>query len=71
VDRHLTDVMTSYWANFAAQGDPNGPGLPAWPTCDARQDVLMELGERIGPLSTPRKAQMAFQLREIELSLNS
>ena len=31
VDKKLADTMSSYWANFAATGNPNGKGLPAWP----------------------------------------
>ncbi|GAB3149882.1 carboxylesterase family protein [Micromonospora sonneratiae] len=28
--RRLGDLMIGYWARFAATGDPNGHGLPAW-----------------------------------------
>ena len=30
-DRELADMVSSYWANFAKTGDPNGGNLPAWP----------------------------------------
>jgi len=31
-DKALSELMRKYWANFAKNGNPNGAGLPQWPT---------------------------------------
>ncbi|MBO6040404.1 MAG: carboxylesterase, partial [Oscillospiraceae bacterium] len=45
--RELADIFSSYFATFAATGDPNGEGLPVW-ELSRDGDQLMELGDHIG-----------------------
>jgi para-nitrobenzyl esterase len=53
-------MMSSYWVNFAASGDPNGKGLPKWPAYEQRSDLLMEFGDEIAMRRVPHKAQLDF-----------
>jgi carboxylesterase type B len=49
-DQRIADRVSSYWVNFAAAGNPNGNGLPHWPSAAERPQETMELGDRIGPI---------------------
>lgn len=52
-DRALSELMSIYWVNFAATGNPNGPGLPDWPTLRDAPDKVMELGKSSSVISRP------------------
>lgn len=40
-DKSISELMHSYWANFAQKGDLNGSGLPAWPVFDEKAQQTM------------------------------
>lgn len=59
-DWKIADTMSSYWANFAATGDPNGKGLPKWPATEGKSPVVMEVGNRFGPMPVAEKSRLDF-----------
>jgi para-nitrobenzyl esterase len=59
-DRKLSEIMSSYWVNFATTGNPNGKGLPVWPNYDEKKDLALGLGDEIHPIPVPNKAGLDF-----------
>ena len=59
-DHKLSEIISSYWVNFARTGDPNGEGLPQWPVYNTQEDQAMELGEKVAPRSHINKAGLDF-----------
>jgi para-nitrobenzyl esterase len=60
LDRKLSDTISSYWVNFAENGDPNGKNLPKWSPFDDKKNTRMVLGDIVetGPGLT--QAQVEF-----------
>ena len=57
-DVTLSDRMMSYWVEFAKNGAPNAPGLPAWPPFNETTQQVMYFDGTIGPRPMPNQAQL-------------
>lgn len=52
-DEALSEIMQTYWTNFAKTGDPNKGGAPYWPQWNSEEDLLLELNDEIGLIENP------------------
>lgn len=44
-DVKISEILTRYWVNFAAAGDPNGEGLPVWTPYTKEAPLTMHVGD--------------------------
>jgi len=57
-DLRLSEVMQSYWVQFARTGDPNGAGLVQWPVFDSGAAAYLELSDKPRTWSHLRDAEL-------------
>ena len=59
-DTELSEMIMSYWTNFARTGDPNGKGLAEWPAYTTAKPAAMILDNAVksGPVPNLEKLQV-------------
>lgn len=56
----VSEIMQQYWINFAKTGNPNGKGLPYWPTFDDTKPTTMQFSNGASLIMRPNREQVDF-----------
>jgi para-nitrobenzyl esterase len=68
-DRQIASLMSGYWVNFVKYGDPNGPGLPHWPTFRS-PGTLIELGGTFRPFPPMSREKLELFRKHVDAGGN-
>lgn len=68
-DPVIASNMATYWANFVANGDPNGPGLAPWLSKGEAPDQHMCFDEKIGMVEDVYDPRISAEVRIWERKL--
>jgi para-nitrobenzyl esterase len=60
IDSRLSEIISSYWVNFATRGDPNGKDLPRWPIYSEKTHLVIQLGDKVEAVPLPHQARLDF-----------
>ncbi len=57
-DWAISETVATYWTNFAKHGDPNGPGVPAWPEFSSGKPQAMYFKNTAFPGPVPSESSL-------------
>jgi para-nitrobenzyl esterase len=56
----LAEIIQQYWVNFAKTCNPNGKGLPYWPSFDESKPTTMQFSYGASLIMRPNREQIDF-----------
>jgi len=56
----VAEIIQQYWVNFAKTGNPNGKGLPYWPSFDKDKATTMQFSNGASLIMVPNREQIDF-----------
>ena len=56
----VSEMIQQYWVNFAKTGNPNGTGLPYWPSFDETKPTTMQFSNGASLIMRPNREQIDF-----------
>ena len=56
----VAEIIQQYWVNFAKTGNPNGKGLPYWPSFDDAKPTTMQFANGASLIMRPNREQVDF-----------
>jgi carboxylesterase type B len=59
-EQALSTSMIGYWSRLAHAGDPNGPGIVAWPRYEPAHEAYLGFDDVIAPAPWPREPNCDF-----------
>jgi para-nitrobenzyl esterase len=59
-DRAVAALASHYWVNFVKTGNPNGAGLPRWPSYRDAEALVMHIDAHSAPLPDADRARHEF-----------
>ena len=56
----VAEILQEYWVNFAKTGNPNGKGLPYWPSFDKDKPTTMQFSNGASLIMVPNRENLEF-----------